>query len=133
MNEIYDLVRQVWESERIPEEWKETIIVPMYKNGVRDRCENCRGIALGNAAYEILSNIILEKIKPNIEKITWDSQNGFRDGRSVIDNIFEMKIINEKIWEYNQSVQYVFIGFQKALASIHRDMLWKYMEEFKIL
>ena len=64
------------------------------------------GIALGNAAYKIFSNIILEKIKPYIEKITRDYQNGFRDGRSVIDNIFVLKMINENIWEYNQSVQY---------------------------
>jgi len=35
-----------------------------------------------------------------------DYQNGFRDGRSVIDSIFTLKIINEKLWEYNQSVQY---------------------------
>jgi len=39
---------------------------------------------------------------------------------------------NEKIWEYNQGVQYVFIDFQKAYDSIHRDRLWKCMEEFKI-
>jgi hypothetical protein len=43
------------------------------------------------------------------------------------------EIINEKIWEYNQSVQYLFIDFQKAYDSIHRDMLWKCMGEFKIL
>ena len=77
-------------------------------------------------------NIILEKIKPYTEKITGDSQNGFRDGRSVIDNIFVLKIINEKIWEYNQSIQYLFIDFQKADDSIYRDTLWKCMEEFKI-
>jgi len=44
-----------------------------------------------------------------------------------------LKIINEKIWEYNQSVQYLFIDFQKACDSIHRDTHWKWMEEFKIL
>jgi hypothetical protein len=43
-----------------------------------------------------------------------DYQNGFRDGRSVIDNIFALKIINEKIWEYNKSGQYLLIVFQKA-------------------
>ena len=54
-----------------------------------------------------------------------DYQNGFRDGRSVIDNIFALKIKNEKLWEYNQSVQYSFIDF-------HRDTLWECMKEFKI-
>jgi len=79
-----------------------------------------------------LSNIILGKIKPYIKKVTGDYQNGFRDGRSVIDNIFAWKIKNEKLWEYNQSVQYLFIDFQKAYDSIHKDTLWKCMKEFKI-
>jgi len=72
------------------------------------------------------------KIKPYIEKITRNYQNGFRDGRSVIDNIFVMKMMNEKIWEYNQSVEYLFIDFQKTCDSVHRETLWKCMEEFKI-
>ena len=61
-----------------------------------------------------------------------DYQNGFRDGRSVIDNIFPLQIINEKLWEYNQSVKYLFIDFQKAYDSIQRDTLWACMKEFKI-
>jgi hypothetical protein len=43
LKRIYKLVRQIWEEERIPEEWKETIIVPIYKKEDRDRCENYRG------------------------------------------------------------------------------------------
>jgi hypothetical protein len=31
LERIYELVRLVYEEERIPEEWKETVIVPMYK------------------------------------------------------------------------------------------------------
>ena len=87
LNRIYGLVRQIWKEERIPEKWKETVIVPIYRKGGRDRCENYRGIAIGNAAYKILANIILEKIKPYFEKNTEGYQNGFRVGRSVIDNI----------------------------------------------
>jgi hypothetical protein len=59
-------------------------------------------------------------------------QNRFGDGRSVIDNIFALKMINEKLWEYNQSVQHLFFDFQKAYGCIHRDALWKCMKEFKI-
>jgi len=44
LNRIYELVRQIWEEERMPEEWKETIIAPMYKKkiqiGVRITGEN---------------------------------------------------------------------------------------------
>jgi hypothetical protein len=42
-----------------------TIIVPMYKKRDTDRCEKYRGVALGNTAYKILANIILEKKKLN--------------------------------------------------------------------
>ena len=66
---MYELVRQIWKEERIPEEWTDTIIVPIHKRGDRDRCENYRGITLGNAAYKILLNIILGKIKTYIEKV----------------------------------------------------------------
>ena len=31
LNRMYELVRQIWEAEGIPEEWKETIIVPIQK------------------------------------------------------------------------------------------------------
>jgi len=35
-----ELVRQIWEVEKIPEEWIGTIIVPIHKRGDRDSCEN---------------------------------------------------------------------------------------------
>jgi len=90
------------------------------------------GIALGNAAYKIMLNIILGKIKPYIGEFMGDYQNGFRDGRSVIDNICALRITNKKLLEYNQSVQYLFIDFQKAYGLIHRDALWECIEEFKM-
>ena len=60
------------------------------------------------------------------------NQNGFRDGQYVIDNMFALKIINQKIREYNQSVPYLFIDIQKAYDSIHRDAQWECMKEFKV-
>jgi len=35
LNRMYELVRQISEEERIREEWKETIIVPIHKRGDR--------------------------------------------------------------------------------------------------
>jgi hypothetical protein len=75
-------------------------------------------------------NIISGKIKQYIGKDVGEYQNGFRDGKSVIDRIFALKIINKKLWEYDQIVQYLFIDFQKAYDSIHRDTLRECMKEF---
>jgi hypothetical protein len=35
LNRMYELVIHMWEKERIPEEWKETIIVPIHNRGDR--------------------------------------------------------------------------------------------------
>jgi len=48
----------------------------------------------------------LGNTKAYIEKKSGDYQNGFRDGRFVIDNIFVLKIINEKIWEYKKNSRF---------------------------
>jgi hypothetical protein len=43
---MYELVRQIWEEERMPEEWKEYIYI--YEKGERDSCENIRKCSLQN-------------------------------------------------------------------------------------
>jgi len=40
---MYELVRQILEAERIPEEWKETVIVPIHKTGDREVQGNSTG------------------------------------------------------------------------------------------
>jgi len=34
LNRVYESVRQIWEEERIPEEWKETTVVTIYKKEI---------------------------------------------------------------------------------------------------
>ena len=41
---IHKLVNSIWNKEELPEEWKESIIVPIYKKGDKTDCNNYRGI-----------------------------------------------------------------------------------------
>ena len=45
----------------MPEEWKESIIVPIDKKGDKTDCNNYRGISLLPTTYKILSNILLSR------------------------------------------------------------------------
>ena len=57
--QIHKLINSIWNKEELPEEWKQSIIVPIYKNGDKTDCRNYRGISLLSTTYKILSNILL--------------------------------------------------------------------------
>jgi len=54
-SEIYKLINSIQNNEELPEEWKQWIIVPIYKKDDITDCNNCRGISLSSTTYEILS------------------------------------------------------------------------------
>ncbi|KAJ4433289.1 hypothetical protein ANN_15548 [Periplaneta americana] len=87
-SEIYKLVLAIWEKEIVPEKWKESIIVPIFKKGDKTNCGNFRGISLLLTSYKILSNILLRRLTPYVDEIIGDHQCGFRRNRSTIDQIF---------------------------------------------
>jgi hypothetical protein len=61
----------VLSKKELPDQWKESIIVPIYKMGGKTDCSNYRGIKLLSTSYNILS-IILSKLSPYADEITGD-------------------------------------------------------------
>ena len=43
-SEIYKFINSIWNKEELPEQWKESIFVPIYKKGVTSSCSEYRGI-----------------------------------------------------------------------------------------
>jgi len=62
--EIHNLIIPVWKKEKLPEDWKESIIVLIHKKGDKTDCNNYRGISLLPSTYKILSNILLSRLIP---------------------------------------------------------------------
>ncbi|KAJ4429975.1 hypothetical protein ANN_22179 [Periplaneta americana] len=122
-SEIYKLVLAIWEKEIVPKQWKESIIVPIFKKGDKTNCSNFRGISLLLTSYKILSNIFLRRLTPYVDEIIGDHQCGFRRNRSTIDQIFCIRQILEKKWEYKGTVHQLFIDFKKAYDSVKREVL----------
>ena len=101
MREIHKLIISIWQKKKLPEEWKESIIVPIHKKGDKTDCNNYRGISLLPTAHKILSNILLSRLTSYTKEIIGDHQCGFRRNWSTIDLIFRIRQIPEKKWEYN--------------------------------
>jgi hypothetical protein len=67
-----------------------------------------------------------------VNEIIGDHQCGFRHNRSTTDQIFYIRQILEKKWEYNGKVHQLFIDFRKAYDLIKREVLYNILVEFCI-
>jgi hypothetical protein len=63
-SEIHKLINSIWSKEELPDQWKESIIVPIYKKGDKTDCNNYQGISFLPTSYKILFNILLTSLNP---------------------------------------------------------------------
>ena len=80
---IHELMNSISNKEELSEEWKESIIVPVYKVGDKSACGNYRSLSFLPTTYKILSNNLLSRLTPYAEEITGDHQCGFQQNRSA--------------------------------------------------
>jgi hypothetical protein len=50
---------------------------------------------------------------------------GFRPNRSTIDNIFVVRQIYEKCYEYNIELHNTFVYFSQAFDTVNRDAIYR--------
>jgi hypothetical protein len=131
-SESHKLINSIWNKEELPEQWKESATVPIYKKGDKTECSNYRGISLLSTTYKILPNILLSILTPYAEEIIGERQCGFRRTKLTTDHIFCIRQILEKKWEYNEAVHQLFIDFKIAYDSVRREVLYNILIEFGI-
>lgn len=122
----------IMRKEQIPEEFKNAVVIPIYKKGDMSKAENYRGISLLSTCYKILVKIWAKRIGEAIETKLLESQNGFRRGRSCTDACYTIKLLMEKRIEYNEEMHLCFIDLEKAYDNVNRHKLFKILPEYNI-
>jgi hypothetical protein len=54
LSAMHKLINSVWNKEELPDQWKESIIVPVHKKGDKSDCNTYCGISLLSSSYKIL-------------------------------------------------------------------------------
>ena len=68
--------------------------------------------------------IILNRLKPQAEKIIAEVQAGFRAGMSITEQIFTLRILCEKYLQHQHNLYHIFIDFKKAFDRVWHAALW---------
>jgi hypothetical protein len=63
----------------------------------------------------MLTNNLVSRLSPYVDEIIGNHQCGFRPNRSTTDEIFCIRQILKKKWEYNETVHQVFIDLNKPM------------------
>ena len=74
--------------------------------------------------YKIFAILLYNRLSTIIEPEIGNYQMGFRPNRSTTDNIFIVRQIYEKCYEYNIDLHYIFIDFSQAFDTVNRDVIF---------
>jgi hypothetical protein len=62
LSEIHKLINSVSNKETLPDQWKESIIVPVHKKGDKTDCNKYHGTSPLSTSYNILSSILISRL-----------------------------------------------------------------------
>ena len=125
------LFNQIMRANKMPEEWRRNILVPIFKNkGDIQSCTNYRGIKLMSDTMKLGERVIEHRLR-SLTCITMN-QFGFMPGRSTIEAIFLLRQVMERHREQKKDIHMVFIDLEKAYDKIPRNVMWWALEKHKV-
>ena len=107
----------------IPSSWRLSEVTPLFK-GKRSilECSNYRGIMLISHTLKLLERIIDQRLSTIVE--LGNIQFGVRRGRSTMDPVFALNILQEKYKVKQKDLHMIFVDLEKAYDIIPRDFIW---------
>ena len=92
---MVDLFNQIISEEKIPDDWKKSWMVTVYKGkGDALDCGSYRGIKLLDHAMKVFERVMEKRVRRNVN--LEEMQFGFRPGRGTTDAIFIVRQLQKR-------------------------------------
>ena len=118
---ILKLMNRSWDEGKLPEQWKEATIIPLLKpNKDPNNPQSYRPISLTSAICKTMETMVNNRAKKILDNKISDTQSGFRNNRSTIDQLTRLESAIREGQLTNKNVIAVFLDLKKAF-----DLMWK--------
>ena len=129
---LHSICQHIWKTQQWPQDWKQSVFIPIPKKGNAKDCSNYCTIALISHASKVMRKILQARLQQYVNRELPDVQAGFRKGRGTRDQIANIRWITEK-QEYSRKTSIsAFIDYAKAFDCVNHNKLWKILKEMGI-
>jgi hypothetical protein len=118
----------------VPSEYKDTILVNLYKKGDPTDTNNYRGIALMSHVGKVLAKVYAMRLDLYVEEhnILPEEQCGFRRGRSTTDMMLVSRFLTEQAHLHKVDMFQIFVDLTKAYDSVDRGLMWMILDRIGV-
>ena len=123
---LLEIFNHIWEEGRVPQIWKEAIMIPIHKKGKdRRKSSSYRPISLTSCVVKTMERIINGRLMYYLEteKILSEEQAGFRQFRSTEDQATYLSQEIEDTFQDKKVMLTTWIDLQKAFDKVWTDGL----------
>ena len=130
---LTDLFNLVLTEGLLPETWKKTKVIPLYKKEAVLDPKNYRMLAINGCLYRLYANVVRDLLTnwAIVEKKIPDTQFGFCPTRNTNQPLFILRHVLSVAKEKKKKVFAAFVDLTAAYDSIDRNKLWTHLEEIR--
>ena len=125
---LHSKCQQIWKTQLWPQEWKESVFIPIPKKGDAKECSNYYTIALISHTSKVMLKILQTKLQRYVNLELPDIQAGFRKGRGTRDQIANICWIVEKVREFQKNIYFYIIDYFKAFDCVDNNNCGKFFK-----
>jgi len=123
---LHELFRKIWTSGHVLTEWKEGIIMSLYKGkGAKTDCSSYRPISMLSVPGKVFTHVLLARTNPLLKNHRRPQQSGFTAGRSTTGAILALRLLSELHREFDRPLHVAYVDLKFAFDSVDRQVLWK--------
>ena len=122
---LYELFLRVGALGHDPAEWREGIIVSLYRGkGPRNQCFSYHPISFLSVPGKVFANVLPAQQEPLLTSHRRPHQSGFSGGRSTMNAIFALRLSAEIHHTFPQPLNMAYIDIKYAFNSVGQNTLW---------
>ena len=129
MKVLHSICQQTWKTQQWPQDWKQSVFLPIPKKGNVKECSNYCTTALISQASKVMLKILQARFQQYMNYELPDLQAGFRKRRGTRGQIANIRWIIKKAREFQKNLYFCFNDYAKAFDCVDHNKLWKTLKE----